>query len=77
MISDPSTVFCIEYYSSIKGDSPADWQQQLSTTPTKFRTLNNWSDGRDLTTDYIRPLPAIPNYNPYYMDPQQHAPIQK
>ena len=69
IISDPSTVFCFEYYSSLKGDSSGDWQQPMSTTPTHFRTLDNWSDGRDLTTDYIRPLPAIPDYNPYYMDP--------
>ena len=77
IISDPSTVFCFEYYSSLKGYSPPDWQQQMSTTPTQFRTLDNWSDGRDLTTNYIRPLPAIPDYNPYYMDPQHNAPIQK
>ena len=69
IISDRSTVFCFEYYSSLKGDSSGDWQQPMSTTPTHFRTLDNWSDGRDLTTDYIRPLPAIPDYNPYYMDP--------
>ena len=69
IISDPSTVFYIEYYSSLKKTSSADWQQQMRNTPTQFCTSDHRSDRLTSTTDYIRSLPLIPDYNPYYIDP--------
>ena len=68
IISDPSNVFYIEYYS-LKGTSSADWQQQMRITPTQFCTSDHRSDRHDSTTDNIRPIPSIPDYNPYYIDP--------
>ena len=68
MISDPSTVFYIEYYSSLEGSSSADWQQQMSPCPTQYYTPDHGSDGLDSTINFIRPLPSIPDYNPYYTD---------
>ena len=52
-----------------RGISSADWQQQMRTSPTQFHTSDHRSDGLDSTTDYIRPLPSIPDCNPYYIDP--------
>ena len=69
IISDPSNVFYIEYYSSLKGTSSADWQQQMRITPTQFCTSDHRSDRLDSTTDNIRPIPSIPDYNPCYIDP--------
>ena len=69
IISDPANVFHIEYYSSLRGTSSADWQQQMRITPTQFCTSDHRSDRLDSTTDNIRPIPSIPDYNPYYIDP--------
>ena len=69
MKSDPSTVFYIEYYSLLNEFSSADWQQQMRTSPTQYHTPDHRSDGLDLTINYTRPLPVIPDYNPYYTDP--------
>ena len=69
IISDPSTVFHTEYYSSLKGTSLADWQQQLRTTPAQSHTPDHRSDGLDSTTNYIRPLLLITDYNSFYIDP--------
>ena len=69
IISDPSTVFYTEYYSPLKGISSTDWQQQMRITPTQFYTSDLKSIGLDSTSHSIRPLPEIPDYNPYYTDP--------
>ena len=69
IISDPSTVFYTEYYSTLRGISSADWQQQMRATPTQFSTSDLRSNGLDSTIYYIRPLPEILDYNPYYPDP--------
>ena len=55
-ISEPPTVFYTEYYSSLKGMSTVDWQQQMRTFPTQFHTSDHRADGLDSTSDYIRPL---------------------
>ena len=68
-ISDPSTIYYTEYYSSLKENSSADWQQQVKNTPTNLRELDQWSDRQQYNTTTIRPLPLIDNYNPYYPDP--------
>ena len=41
----------------------------MRITPTQFRTLDLRSTGLDLTSHLSRPLPEIPDYNPYYPDP--------
>ena len=41
----------------------------MRITPTQFCTSDHRSDGLDSTTDNIRPIPSIPDYNPYYIDP--------
>ena len=69
IISDPSTVFYTEYYSPLKGISSTDWQQQMRITPTQFYTSDLKSIGLDSTSHSICPLPEIPDYNPYYTDP--------
>ena len=47
IISDPSTVFYTEYYSTLKGTSSADWQQQMRVTPTQICTSDLRSNGLD------------------------------
>ena len=69
IISDPFTVFYTEYYSPLKGISSTDWQQQMRITPTQFYNSDLKSTGLDSTSHSIRPLPEIPDYNPYYTDP--------
>ena len=41
----------------------------MRTSPTQFHSSDHRSDKLDSSTDYIRPLPSIPDYNPYYTDP--------
>ena len=41
----------------------------MRITPTQFCTSDHRSDRLDSTTDNIRPIPSIPDYNPYYIDP--------
>ena len=67
--SDPSTVFYTEYYSTLRGISSADWQQQMRITPTQFCTSDHRSGGLDSNSYSIRPLPEVLDYNPYYQDP--------
>ena len=67
--SDPSSNFYTEYYSSIKENSSADWQQQVKNTPTNLRYLDQRSERQQYNTTTNRPLPQIDNYNPYYPDP--------
>ena len=69
IISDPATIFYTEYYSTLRGISSADWQQQMRVTPTQFCTSDLRSNGLDSTSYSIRPLPEILDYNPYYQDP--------
>ena len=69
IISDPSTIFYTEYYSSLKGFSSVDWQQQMRTCPTQYSTPDHKSDRLDLTNNSIRSLSSIPDLNPYYIDP--------
>ena len=38
IISDSATIFYTEYYSTLRGISSADWQQQMRVTPTHFCT---------------------------------------
>ena len=69
IISDPSTIFYTEYYSSLNENSSADWQQQMTNTPTNLYHSDHQSDGRHCTITTIRPLPLIENYHHYYIDP--------
>ena len=69
IISDPPTIYCTEYYSSIKENSSADWQQQVKQTPTNLHNLDLQSNRQHSNTMTIRTLPLIDNYNPYYPDP--------
>ena len=69
IISDPSTIFYTEYYSTLRSISSADWQQQKRVTPTQFCTSDLRSNELDSTAYSIRPLPEILDYNPYYPDP--------
>ena len=70
IIYDTSTVFYIEYnIVPPNGFSSADCQQQMRTSPTQYHTPDHRPDRLDLTSNYIRPLPSIPDYNPFYNDP--------
>ena len=69
IISDPPTIYYTEYYSSIKENSSADWQQQVKQTPTNLHNLDLQSNRQHSNTLTIRTLPLIDNYNPYYPDP--------
>ena len=69
IISDPPTIYYTEYYSSIKENSSADWQQQVKHLPTHLHNPDLQSDRQHSNTTTIRPLPLIDNYNPYYPDP--------
>ena len=69
IISDPSTIYYTEYYSSIKENSSADWQQQVKYIPTDLHNLDLQSNRQHSNTTTIRTLPLINNYNPYYPDP--------
>ena len=69
IISDSSTIYYAEYYSSLKENSSTDWQQQVKNTPTKLHDLDYQSDRQQYNTTTIRPLPLMDNYNPYYLDP--------
>ena len=69
IISDPSTVYYTEHYSSLKENSSADWQQQVKHIPSNFQKLDLQSDERHCNFTTIRPIPLIDNYNPYYLDP--------
>ena len=70
IISDPSTIYYTEYYSSIKENSSADWQQQVKHIPTNLHILDLQSNRQHSNTTTIRTLPLIDNYyNPYYPDP--------
>ena len=69
IISDPSTVYYTEHYSSLKENSSADWQQQVKHTPSNLQNLDLQSDGQYCNFTTIRPVPLIDNYNPYYLDP--------
>ena len=69
IISDPPTIYYTEYYSSIKENSSADWQQQVKHSPTHLHNPDLQSDRQHSNTTTIRPLPLIDNYNPYYPDP--------
>ena len=67
IISDPATIFNTEKYSTLRGISSADWQQQqLRVTPTQFCTSDLTSNRLDSTSYSILPLPEILDYNPYY-----------
>ena len=69
IISDPSTVYYTEHYSSLKENSSADWQQQVKHIPSNFQKLDPQSDGQHCNFTTIRLIPLIDNYNPYYLDP--------
>ena len=69
IISDPSTIYCTEYYASLKENSSADWQQQVKNTPTNLLDLDHQSNRLHCNTSTTRPLPLINDYNPYYPDP--------
>ena len=69
IISDPPTIYYTEYYSSLKENSSADWQQQMTITPTKLQNSDPQSDRQHYHTATLRSLPLIDNYNPYYHDP--------
>ena len=70
IISDPSTIYYTECYSSIKENSSADWQQQVKHIPTNLHILDLQSNRQHSNTTTIRTLPLIDNYyNPYYPDP--------
>ena len=69
IISDPSTVYYTEHYSSLNENSSADWQQQVKHTPSNFQNLDLQSEGQHCNFTTIRPIPLIDNYNPYYLDP--------
>ena len=69
IISDPSTIYYTEYYSSIKENSSADWQQQVKHIPTNLHNLDLQSNRQHSNTTTICTLPLIDSYNPYYPDP--------
>ena len=69
IISDPSTIYYTEYYSSIKENSSVDWQQQVKHIPTNLHNLDVQSNRQHSNTTTLRTLPLIDNYNPFYPDP--------
>ena len=69
IISDPPTIYYTEYYSSIKENSSADWQQQVKHIPTNLRNSDLQFNRQHSNTTTFRTLPLIDNYNPYYPDP--------
>ena len=69
ILSDPPTIYYTEYYSSIKENSSADWQQQVKQIPTNLHNLDLQSNRQHSNTMTICTLPLIDNYNPYNSDP--------
>ena len=69
LISDPPTIYYTEYYTSLKEHSSADWQQQMTITPTKLQNSDLQSGRRHYHTATLRSLPLIDKYTPYYPDP--------
>ena len=45
----------------------------MRITSTQFCTSDHRSDGLDATTNSIRPLSFIPDYDPSYIDPEYRA----
>ena len=69
IISDPPFVYYTEYYSSLRQNSSADWQQQVKNTPINLLDSDLLSNRLQCNTTTIRPIPLIDEYNPYYPDP--------
>ena len=69
LISDPPTIYYTEYYTSLKEHPSADWQQQMTITPSNLQNSDLQSDSRHHHITTLRPLPLIDHYNPYYPDP--------
>ena len=69
LISDPPTIYYTEFYTSLKENSSADWQQQMTIIPTNLHNSDLQSDRRHCHTTTLRLLPLIDNYNSYYPDP--------
>ena len=70
IISNPSIIYYTEYFSTLRENSSADWQQHVENTPIRIHDLDHQSDRQHCnTTTTTRPLPLKDNYNPYYPDP--------
>ena len=69
IISDPPTIYYTEYFSSLRENSSAGWQQQVKNTPTNLSDMDHQSVRQHCNTNTVRPLPLVDNYHPYYIDP--------
>ena len=67
IISDPSNVYYIEYYTSLKETSSADGQKQMKTPPTSHTTLDPMSNRLQHDTTTISVTEIISEMNDVFL----------